>query len=141
MGDSEFANGEYSTARDAYRASLGIDPNNAAIAKQAVLCERILALDPNLPGLGAEQRYQRSVKILGGVMDELDRCGGGGDGAGMQQAQTEFARKTRPNSYSDAGDSNRVLALQLWASRPASCAGSGGDDALSRVMAKLGARN
>jgi chloride channel protein, CIC family len=141
LGDAEFANGEYSAARDAYRASLGIDPGNPAIAKQADLCERILALDPDMPGLGVAERYRRTLKILAGVMDELTRCGGGGDKAAVQQAQTELARKKRPASYSDAADSNRVLALDLWAARPASCAAGGGDDALSRVMAKLGTRN
>jgi tetratricopeptide (TPR) repeat protein len=138
LGDAEFANGEYSAARDAYRASLAIDPGNSAIEKQADLCERILALDPDLPGLGPAQRYQRSLTILSAAMDALARCGGGGDKAAVQTAQAEMARKKRPSSYSDAADSNRVLALQLWSSRPVNCAASGGDEALSRVMAKLG---
>jgi CIC family chloride channel protein len=137
LGNAEFANGEYAAARDAYRGSLALDPANAAIAKRAELCERILALDPDLRGLGAAQRYERSLKILAGVMDELAPCGGGGDSAALQQAQAALARKQRPRSYSDAADSNRALALELWSARSPSCAAAGGDDALSRVMAQL----
>jgi CIC family chloride channel protein len=136
LGDAEFANGEYRAARDAYRAGLKIDPANPAITKRADLCERILALDPDLPGLGAAQRYERSLKIVAGVMEELARCGGGGDKNAVQQAQAALARQKRPSSYSDAADSDRALALELWASRPRSCAAAGGDDALGRVMAE-----
>jgi tetratricopeptide (TPR) repeat protein len=136
LGDAEFANGEYTAARDAYHDSLALDPANAAIAKRADLCERILALEPDLRGLGAAQRYERSLKILAAVMDELARCGGGGDSAALQQAQAALARKKRPSSYSDAADSNRALALELWGARSPSCA-AGGDDALDRVMAQL----
>jgi hypothetical protein len=137
LADAEFANGEYAAAWDAYRASLALDPANAAIAKRADLCERILAVEPDSRGLGAAQRYERSLKILAGVMDELARCGGGGDKAAMQQAQAALARKKRPSSSSDAADSNRALALQLWAARSPSCVAAGGDDVLSRVMAQL----
>jgi CIC family chloride channel protein len=138
LADADFANGEYAAARDAYRDSLALDPANAAIAKRADLCERILALEPDLGGMGAAQRYERSLKILAGVMDELARCGGGGDSAALQQqAQAALARKKRPSSYSDAADSNRALALELWSARSPSCAAAGGDDALDRVMAQL----
>src|SRR5580698_8343263 len=71
LGDAEFANGEYAAARNAYRDSLALDPANAAIARRADLCERILALEPDLRGFGAAQRYERSLKILGAVMDAL----------------------------------------------------------------------
>ena len=111
--------------------------SRTAIAKRADLCERILALEPDLRGLGAAPRDERSLKILAGVMDELSRCGGGGDKAAFQQAQAALARKKRPSSYSDAADSNRSLALQLWAARSPSCVAAGGDDALSRVMSQL----
>jgi tetratricopeptide (TPR) repeat protein len=137
LADGEFANGEYAAALDAYRGSLALDPANTAIAKRADLCERILALEPDSRGLGAAQRYDRSLKIPAGVMDELARCGGDGDKAAIQEAQGALARKKRPSSYSDAADSNRALALHLWAARSPSCAAGGGDDVLSRVMAQL----
>jgi chloride channel protein, CIC family len=141
LADAEFADGEYAEALDAYRNSLAIDPANAAVTKQADLCERILALDPDVRGLGAAQRFERSSKILAGVVDELARCGGGSDKAAMQEAQTALTRKKRPVSYSDAADSNRVLALALWGARTPACSTDGNDDALNRVMAKLGGRN
>jgi len=137
LADAAFANVEYAAALDAYRASLALDPANSAIAKRADLCERILALEPDLRGLGAAQRYERSLKILAGVMDELAHCGGNGDKAAEQQAQAALARKKRPSSYSDAADANRSLAVELWDARAPSCAAAGGDDALNRVMAQL----
>jgi tetratricopeptide (TPR) repeat protein len=136
LGDAEFANGDYAAARDAYRASLALDPANSAVAKRADLCERILALDPDLRGLSGAQRYARSLKILSGVMVELARCGGNGDNVALQKAQAALARKRRPDSYIDAADSNRALAAELWSARPPSCAAAGGDDALNRVMAR-----
>jgi tetratricopeptide (TPR) repeat protein len=137
LGDAEFASGEYQAAREAYRDSLAVDPANAAIAKRADLCERILALEPDLRGLSASQRYERSLKILTAVVDEASRCGAGADQGAAQQAQAVLARKKRPSSYSDAADSDRALAVQLWSARGPSCAGQGGDEALSRVMAQL----
>ena len=124
-------------------SGLTIDFANSAIRKQADLCERILALDPDFRGLGGPQRYERSLKIRNGVTDELARCGGG-DKAALQDAQTALTRKKRPGSYSDAADSIRALALQLWAVRSPSCNGAGGgeaDEALSRVMAEMAPRN
>jgi tetratricopeptide (TPR) repeat protein/CBS domain-containing protein len=131
LGDAALASGEYATARDAYRSSLAIDPDDA-IAKRAELCDRMLALDPDLPGLSPAARYQRTSKLLADVMDQVARCGGG-DQVMMQQSQAALAGKTKRNSEGDAAAA-RALALQLWAARPQSCAG---DDALTRVMAKL----
>jgi tetratricopeptide (TPR) repeat protein len=141
LGDAYFGNGEYGRARDAYRGSLATDPANSAVAKSADLCERILALDPDLRGLSAAQRYDRSLKILAGVIAERTRCGGGGDKLALQQAQATITHKKRPSSYNDAADSNRALAMQLWSTRAPSCAEAGGEDALNRVMAKIGAGN
>ena len=137
LGDAAFADGEYEKARDAYRAGLAIDTANPAIAKRADLCDRILALNPDLPGLCSTPRYEKSLKLLGGVMEELARCGSAGDKVAVQQAEAALARKTRPRSYSDAADSARDLALKLWTAQPSSCATAGGDDGLSLVIAQL----
>ena len=107
------------------------------MAKRAEFCKRILALDPDVRGLGASQRYERSLKILNGVVDELARCGGGGDKAAVQEAQAALARKKCPTSYGDAADSNRALAFELWGARLPSCKADGGNEALNRMMAKL----
>ncbi len=137
LGDAEFANAEYAAARDAYRAALKLDPANTAIAQRADICDRILELDPDLPGLSAARRYERSRTMLATVLDELARCGGAvdNDKSAVQQAQAAVARKTRPPSYGDAADLNRALARQLWVAKPASCAIKA-DDPLSWLMPK-----
>jgi tetratricopeptide (TPR) repeat protein/CBS domain-containing protein len=136
LGDAAFANADYAAASDAYRAGLALDPGSSEIARRAGLCGRILALELDRRGLGAGERYERSLKILSGVADELGHCGGG-DKDAAQQAQAALARKQRPASYSDAADANRALALELWSARPAAC--TVGDEALTRVMAQLAA--
>ena len=85
---------------------------------------KILALDPTLPGLDRAQRLERSKEIVSEAAAALARCGG--------NPGTLPRRAT--------ADENLTRAADLWATRPASCKPVESEEALAAVMAKIGRR-
>ena len=124
LGDAEFAEGDYAQARDAYHASLAIDPTDQRGLPRLDVCNKILALDPTLPGLDRAQRLERSKEIVSEAAAALARCGG--------NPGTLPRRAT--------ADENLTRAADLWATRPASCKPVESEEALAAVMAKIGRR-
>jgi tetratricopeptide (TPR) repeat protein/CBS domain-containing protein len=145
LGDAEFANQDYARAREAYGRSLAIAPTDERARKRADLCDRILALDPRLPGVESALRYQRSKQLLSAALEEWQRCAGGTDTTAnaassgkVEQAKKAIAQRGRPQAYASSAEANTALAQQLWAARPAACASAGeGDELLSRIMTLL----
>src|ERR1044071_7405528 len=58
LGDAQFALANYRLADDAYRNALRIDASDEHAARRAQSCEKILALDPVVPGIGAKERSE-----------------------------------------------------------------------------------
>ena len=144
LGDAEFALADYAAARTAYGAALQIDPADSAAARRADLCDRILALDPTLRGLGSAERYKRSQTILSGVLDRLQACLAdvpsppGAIKDDVQAARTAVARQPGPASLGDATEANTSLAERLWSARLELCSSPPPpDDPLVLVVIKL----
>jgi CIC family chloride channel protein len=135
LGAAELAQGNYAPALEAFRNAVRLNPSDQTAAKQAGLCERVLALDPDLPGLRAAERNRRSKEVLRGVANLIERCQPG-------SAVTEAARKALTahapaSKLDDATQENLALAARLWKARPAPCVSAGGvDDATSRVLSR-----
>ena len=121
LGDAEYADGDYAQARDAYHASLAIDPADPQALRRLDICNEILALDPTLPGLGRTQRLERSRGIASAAAAALARCGG--------TPGTLPRRATADENLSHAAD--------MWRARPASCKPAESEEALAAVMAKI----
>jgi len=143
LGDAEYAQGDCAGARRAFQQAVRIDPTDALASARIETCERILALDPTLPGIAAAERYRRSRVLLTDVLDEASRCAGADAQTAptkddIQAAQLSLANKRRPASYSDAAEANNALTQKLWAERLKSCtAAPAPDDAVAKVVAKL----
>jgi len=137
LADAEFGAGDYAAARDAYRASLALAPDDAGARQRLAECSQILALDPTLPRLAAVARYTRGRQLLTAILEELHQCGGGG--ADTEAVRDRLARQ-RPASYADAAEANLAQAEQLWQARTPSCAPASADDAVSLIMKKLSRR-
>lgn len=143
LADAEFANEDYVAAADAYKRLLAIDPANSAAAARIEECARIVTLEASAPGLSGPARYARSRAFLAATLGAIAQCFGGEDKLPgsltdtVRDAKAALARKRRPESYSDAADTNLQLALQLWKARPASCAA---DDAVARALALVKTR-
>jgi chloride channel protein, CIC family len=140
LGDAEFAQGDYNAARDAYRAAVKADAGDTTAEKKADLCDRILALDPDMRGLSGQERFERSRALLSGTLAEVTACAAVPEDL-KRDAQAALARTGRPASWSDAAEANIAAAERLWPERVKLCAAPpAGDDPIGYVMNKLGRR-
>ncbi|HKE28774.1 MAG TPA: chloride channel protein [Bryobacteraceae bacterium] len=121
LGDATFADGDYAAARTAYRAALAIDPTDPHARDRLGLCERILSLDPTLPGLAPARRLERSREVVSAAAAAAARCSGGSPTAAPRRSTVE---------------ANLEQAASLWAARPASCKVAPEDEPVARVLAK-----
>ncbi|HMF74431.1 MAG TPA: chloride channel protein [Bryobacteraceae bacterium] len=138
LGDAEFALEDYAKASEAYRGSLAIAPGDDAGKKRLDTCDRVLAMDPTIPGLDVGTRYKRSQALLSSALDEVLRCAGdGATGEEAEQAKKAIGHRKKSQSFSDAAEEGATLAQRLWAARPPSCSAGDATDALNRVMTKL----
>jgi hypothetical protein len=146
LGDAQFALANYRLADDAYRNALRIDASDEHAARRAQSCEKILALDPVMPGIGAKERYRRSRVILSNIADELAACAGSENSehpeakSKIAEVRSLLSEKRRPSSFSDAADTIVNLAIELWKTRLMACAAPGADSPVQHIMAKLIAR-
>jgi tetratricopeptide (TPR) repeat protein len=124
LGDAAYAEGDYARARDAYGASLAIDATGQHANQRLEVCDKILALDPTLPGLGRAEQLKRSREIVSAAAAALGRCGGN-PGTLPRRATT---------------GENLTRAADLWAARPASCKPADAEEPLAIVLAKIAAR-
>jgi chloride channel protein, CIC family len=144
LGAAELAQGNYAPALDAFRNAARLNPGDKTAATQAELCERVLALDPDLPGLRAAERNRRSKAVLEGVTNAIEQCQAG---SGVTDAARKaLAAHTPANKLDDATQENLALAARLWKARPAPCVSAGGvghqttgvpvADAMSRILSR-----
>jgi tetratricopeptide (TPR) repeat protein len=144
LGLAEFAREDYPSARIAFRNSLRRNPADEKIRKRLEITNEIVALDPTLRRLSSAERYRRSRGLLEGALDALDRCIAAGTQVpadsvreSSENARKLLSRRRRPRSYSDASESNILLAEELWDSRERLCGPAGeNDEALSRALAR-----
>jgi tetratricopeptide (TPR) repeat protein/CBS domain-containing protein len=133
LGEAELALGDYNAAREAFRASLEIDPADATAARSADLCDRILAIDPALRDLPAAERYRRSQELLIQALAARMACSPADDEA-VKAAAAAIARKRPPPSWSEAVEADQELARNLWAARLKMCAPPSPDDPLAHLL-------
>jgi CIC family chloride channel protein len=138
LGASELAQEDYQAARTAFRNAARFDPADEQSRKPLALVDRILALDPNTPGLRASARYQRSVEILAGALQMVEQCAAARNDPAMDAARKQLALRTRRGEIDDAIDMNLDLAVKLWKAARSFCPSQQQkDEALDRVLARL----
>ena len=145
LGRAEFTLGDFRSALQAFRSALRRNPADAASKKQLELVEQILALDPNLRGLNASEKYARSWKLMEAALGSLDQCVAAETNPGPQSTTeiADAARKSlqyrgRPRSFGDATEANIALSEQLWKVRIDSCGPpKASDETLGILMAQL----
>jgi chloride channel protein, CIC family len=123
LGSAELALENYQDARDALQKAVEQNPSDQMSKQQLDLCERVLALDPNAPGLIPAQRLERSKELLQAEVIRFERCQPG-----------------RQALASDSADTNLTLAEDLWKQEQNLCATPNPDDAVARLLARLGKR-
>jgi tetratricopeptide (TPR) repeat protein len=143
VGQAEFARANYRAAQTDFLAAARLKPDNGEIRKQLDISNQILALDPTQRGLGASERYRRSVKLVELALDGVNKCLSSPAPQAVREltgeAQTALARTPRANQQSDAMESNLDLAEKLWQARKKECSrpATAAEEPLALVMAKL----
>ena len=146
LGSAEFAQARYVEAREAFRTALRLNHSDAATEREMALCERILEMDPTVPGIGPAERYRRSAALLQGILRTVEQClpkvGQPADAQSLRtqadRARQLLARHPARRSYDDAAESDLSLAEELWSASQRLCgAPSGLDAATDRLLATL----
>jgi tetratricopeptide (TPR) repeat protein len=144
LGESEFLLGNYAAAQRAYQAALRLSPDDARLERRLELSRNALALDPQLAGLGADERYLRSRRLVVLALAQLDLCVGNQDGDAdpavqslRQGAQERIAERIRGRVPEETIDSNVSLAAGLWQVRQNLCPQSeSSEEALAVILAR-----
>jgi len=145
MGEAELARNDFHSARKAFREAARLGPDKASYRERLLLVEQAIAMDPAIRGLNPADRFQHSGRLLEAAVGSVDQCLAGSHEAVSQEVRNlvdagrkALMRHGRPQSYSDAADSNIELAQQIWAGRIALCGPPAStEESLSRVMAHL----
>ena len=142
LGQAELARANYAAAKSAFERAARLDPANQRASQGLGVVMDVLSLDPTLVGLRSADRFARSSKILQALLAAFDSCefpaGKEPPGSPLLKARQSVTAKRRPASFSDATDENIQLARELWTGRPEGCKAVPVDDALKRVLARLG---
>jgi tetratricopeptide (TPR) repeat protein len=135
LGESEFARGNYQTARADFRVASNLRPEDEGIRGRLELCSAVLALDPMQRGLGPQERYQRSFRMLELVTGAIGRCGG----VVPDDAQKAMKARVGAAHMSDATETNLSMAEDLWKVRQKDCSQTPDeeDEPLRLVLAKI----
>lgn len=132
LGQAEFLRGNYLTALGDFETASNLRPLDKDISARLRLCSEVLALDPMRRGIGPEEQYRRSVKMLEMATAAVDRCGGAVP-PDIQKA------KAKPGHISEAVEENLKLAEDLWKIREQGCkqAPSEEEEPLRLVLARI----
>jgi len=143
LGQSELARGNYRTAAQHFQTVLRLRPNDADAQRQLQLCSQVLTLDPTQRGLGIEERFERSTKVLDLLVDEIQTCPAAAAAGtlhdNLDAAQKALKLNVRPAAQSAIFESNLDLADKLWQARKAQCnpPATSNQDPLALVLNRL----
>ena len=117
-------------------------PDDQAARKRLELCNELLMLDPMLRGLGAAERFRRSVKLVELTRNEAAQCVGENGSPELQalleQAGKALEAKVSAGHQGEVAEQNLDLAEQIWQARKKECkAAPDADSPLALVMARL----
>ncbi len=137
MGEAAFALGNFLTARADFSEASRRRPNDARIAARLAIADTVLALDPTARDVRSSDRLRRSRVLLSRTLAEITACGG------PNSALADSARSLLapvPARRGDTGDKAAAMmgvAVDLWATRRASCAPVARDDVLRLVLNRI----
>ncbi len=144
LGEADFARGDYRAAQIDFQSVLRFNPGDRAAAGRLDLCNRVLAFDPAMRGIGVAERFRRSRVLLQLTLDAAACLGP--NPAPLSGQLVEDAHKTLKQPVSAAGqdqaaETNLDLAGRLWQTRKSGCKPvPDPDDPLGLVLAKAAAQ-
>jgi tetratricopeptide (TPR) repeat protein len=142
LGEAELALGNYRTARSAFESALRLDPTDRAASEGRVLAAEVLAMDPLSRGVGSEERWRRTLRILEIAKQGVERCGVASESVSQlgEKARSLTKRRVPAQNRLEAIEEGLDLAEQLWQARSKCRAESRVETAVELVLAKAAAR-
>ena len=142
IGDAEFAQSQYRAAQRDFQAALRLAPDEQTARKNLDLCDELLTLDPTLRGIGQEERFRRSLKLVELTQGETSQCAGPNPAPELQglldTAAKALKAHVRAARQAVASESNLDLAEQLWQARRKECKPPPAtDNPLALVLARI----
>jgi Tfp pilus assembly protein PilF len=141
LGQAEFAQSEYRAAQRDFQTAVRLAPDDLAARKSLDLANELLTLDPTSRGLGQEERFRRSLKLVELTEAEAGQCAGPNPAPELQGLLDTAAKALKAHvsaaRQGDASESNLELAEQLWARRKECKPPPAGDGPLALVMARI----
>jgi tetratricopeptide (TPR) repeat protein len=126
LGETEFARGNYRGALIDYQTALRFRSNVKdadSVRHRMEICNQVLTLDPSQRGLGAEERHQRSVRLLDLILQNIGSCAGAAETL-IATATKALKEPVSASRQAAAYESNIELADKLWQARRTECNGA-----------------
>jgi tetratricopeptide (TPR) repeat protein len=135
LADVEIEHGRPTDARATLRRALALD-RTPELTERLALVERVLEIDPTLPGLRLVTRTRRARLVLSAVQQQTEACATEPTVAALR---TEAAQRLRRRATADAEDAEAELALaaRLWAASPNCHADTPAARALTQVLNRV----
>jgi len=132
LGEAEFARANYQSAKSDFQIAADLRPADEGIKGRLNLSTEVLALDPMRRGLGPEEQYRRSVKMLELASAAVALCSG-------EEVQKAVPSRVGSEGLSAALEKNLNLAEELWKKRMQECkqGPSAQEEALRLVLARI----
>jgi tetratricopeptide (TPR) repeat protein len=111
----ELREGRVAAARDTLRRAVRLEPEHRDLTERLQLADRILALDPTLPGLRLVTRTRRARLVLSDTLEQTRRCAATTDAEAETLARAAARRlrqRARPNA--ESAEEELELASRLW---------------------------
>ena len=136
LAEAEIAAGRSADARRTLRRALVIDPARRDLRERLTVVDRVLALDPTLPGLRLTTRTRRARDLLAAVVEQTAACDTTSAAAAERRVAEGRLREPRPRT-SEAADDEFALAVSLWSAAAACRSGGAEAEAITEVLARV----
>jgi tetratricopeptide (TPR) repeat protein len=138
LADIEMSAGEFAAARIELRRALSLAPKRSDLADRLNVVERVIAIDPTLPGLTLVTRTRRARALLRAVAEQTGNCPSTSADESELRATVDRRLRRSARSNAEAAEEDLGLAARLWAASP-SCHGAGVESqALAQVLDRVG---
>jgi tetratricopeptide (TPR) repeat protein len=142
LGEAEFAQGNYRAAQRDFQTALHLAPDDQAVRQNLDRCNELLTLDPTLRGLGAGERFRRSLKLVDLTQNAITQCVGRSPSPELRglfdSAAQALKARVSASRQSEVSESNLDLAEQLLQAGKKECKSPPGvDSPLALVLARI----
>jgi tetratricopeptide (TPR) repeat protein len=125
LGEAELAQGNYRDAQADFTVAARLAPADSSIAHRLVVAKQVIELDPTRRGLGADERYRRSVELLRLTLQVTDSCLGADSVQAsrtvLDSARAAVTSRRRADARGNGVDANLDLAERVWELRREQC--------------------